>query len=770
MICPVCRGTSFYEDDSGDFYCSRCNTQSQELFAESFDVEDALENRQDGGPNFTRVKRPRARKGTLNLVEIAPIELEVLLQAYQWCLRLLAEKTAELAALPRLVDQVWTLWRRYLLRWRASGRKLRPAFFSYLDSYDDFFSDDYALPHPMLPTKYLLFGFVDLAARQLGSGLIPADLVRWAFEGRLPFANFVGCLPDELKDQLGRWGGALLAKGDYLTTTNVFFHTCMLAESLGITVPFLNSPLVARSIIAALGLPKGCWTAFCAMTQMFRRAKPLPSLDFLEEHYPERIMAACICAMKLQRNWTSWEYVIAADRAQHAIVPTHISELDSIPRKDMDHLFSRLHDSMPPRPPAATVKSHNAAVASFLEANTNICRGRLEVRETAVRSPVALSSDSILHRRSTAEERRLLFKLERLPDPRGHFQQDARLFGPYVHYVETLEDITGLVLPQYAVLLERCARYLCSSPGLLHLLVQRIDKTVIALMHEREKARQVCEVEAVTARYSTLLSRRKLARKVELASATDCMVRMKRLRRGLRPSISWLERLQHHYRKGLPYCKNFKWSSDENDARLHADIKKEGESTLHDDQVAASGDAVPDVRRRKAGSRRGKKNMSLRPMDTLSKFTFEVRRRRSDMRRREFRLPPRLLRAEGAREKSSEGMDVRLADLDDSGESEGSGSLRSDAEEEEDTVSGGNQSSETDDDSSSRDTSSQPSNLEEESTEGSTLDDNTDDPSQEDESSNDDDETSGTPSINESEYADEEEDSEESSDYDDTHR
>ena len=43
MICPVCRSTDFCQDDEMNVYfCSRCQTQSQELFAESFEIEDGI--------------------------------------------------------------------------------------------------------------------------------------------------------------------------------------------------------------------------------------------------------------------------------------------------------------------------------------------------------------------------------------------------------------------------------------------------------------------------------------------------------------------------------------------------------------------------------------------------------------------------------------------------------------------------------------------------------------------------------------------------------
>jgi transposase-like protein len=40
MECPLCKSTSYYEDDNGYFNCNVCGAQSQELFSESFETEN----------------------------------------------------------------------------------------------------------------------------------------------------------------------------------------------------------------------------------------------------------------------------------------------------------------------------------------------------------------------------------------------------------------------------------------------------------------------------------------------------------------------------------------------------------------------------------------------------------------------------------------------------------------------------------------------------------------------------------------------------------
>ncbi len=41
MLCSICYGDDFYDDDQGGMSCSICGTQSQDHFAESHAVEDA---------------------------------------------------------------------------------------------------------------------------------------------------------------------------------------------------------------------------------------------------------------------------------------------------------------------------------------------------------------------------------------------------------------------------------------------------------------------------------------------------------------------------------------------------------------------------------------------------------------------------------------------------------------------------------------------------------------------------------------------------------
>ena len=695
MICPVCRGTSFYEDDGGEYFCSRCNTQSQELFAESFDLEEGMGNQDRTG--FVRVRQLKEPKGQGRRRSETPfIELEVYLLAYQWCLRHLAESTSRIAGIPSLVERVQPLWIRYLQRWRASGVKMQPAFTAYTSGYEEYFGRGTALPQPILPTKHLLLGFVYLAARQLGASLIPADLVRWSFEGRLPFANYLEVLPADLKEPLGENVGRIFLRGENLTTTNIFFHTYMLAESLEVSLPCLNAPLVARSILSALGMPLGCWTAFCAMTQLFRNVKPLPSLDFLEEHYPERIMAACICAMKLQRHWTSWEYVAAPERERTSLVPRHISELDLVPRKHLDQLLERIGDSLPKMNKKSTVKSHNDGVATFLDNNPSFYHSHLEVRETATFLPIIVNRDSVRELRKSAGDKRHIHQLFNLPNPRGRFTLDGGLFGPYVTYTENLEDVTGLLLPQYTVLLERCARHMCTSPGLLHLLVQRIDKTVVALLHEREKARSMFEVEALCDRYSSKLSRRKLTRSKEYDCVSKGVGFLKRFRRGYKlRSASWPERLRYYYKRGMPASRFLNDLIDASSNEGPKIIKEESNLTYLDDEHLLGENLRRTVSIGK-GEQRVRNKANLRDVDALSQHFLELRRDRKIMRRREFRLPPIVLQMKNGNESIKEGVEFGLEDFEFDNSDESVSTGNGSTEEEEDDEGTDDGSSNTD--------------------------------------------------------------------------
>jgi hypothetical protein len=153
--------------------------------------------------------------------------------------------------------------------------------------------------------------------------------VRWSVQGYIPYENLfeVQQLPSELVAKIGT--RSLFLHNPDLgrpSATNIMFHTYLLAEALQIRLPPLNAPLVARAMIASLGLPLSCWSAYCGVSQLFSSVTPLRSLDPSAQHHPEHVMAACVVAIKLQRNWMEWSYAARPSDGE-ATLPMHLVEV-----------------------------------------------------------------------------------------------------------------------------------------------------------------------------------------------------------------------------------------------------------------------------------------------------------------------------------------------------------------------------------------------------------------------------------------------------------
>lgn len=487
MICGVCRGSAFYEDDeSALFFCSRCNTQSQELFAESFEMDNHNMLQTDGARiRFTK-KSSRKRKAVETAVWDPP-ETAGYLHVYQAVLRLVVDAVAPLARCDGMEAAVRRMWFEYLERWRISGHDILTSFCAseVAGDVETYFGKN-SFPHPIFPTQRLLYGFVALALRLLGSWAVPADLARWCKQGLVPYGNTLAQLPEETRRDMTARHKRLFRydfrHSIFLSPMNVFFHMYALAESLELTVPPLAAPLVARAFFASLGLPPACWTAFCSITQVSRALAPPSTLDLSDEHYPEHVMAACVVAVKLVRGWTSWDLCV---REGALVMPSHACELDLVKRRDLDLFLERVRFVTRPAVRSEQALGLGAAVRGVAAQ----LRGLTHTRsESSVPGPACVLSNRTPVHASRAQEDVAYARLLGLLAPRKRgVHANSRGFCPYLRYAEHSEEPSGLLHPQYVVLLERCARHLGVSSGLLHLLVSRVDLELEAKLRRAEK-------------------------------------------------------------------------------------------------------------------------------------------------------------------------------------------------------------------------------------------------------------------------------------------
>lgn len=123
LVCYTCRGTEFYEDRQGNFTCQRCGALSQDYFAESHEVEDAIHTRgmrtikgkvmswsipvdvflvYGALINTARRVLFAAQTATKTEVDVEPITAMECVSLYQECLRGLAQ-VADMAVSSTLI-------------------------------------------------------------------------------------------------------------------------------------------------------------------------------------------------------------------------------------------------------------------------------------------------------------------------------------------------------------------------------------------------------------------------------------------------------------------------------------------------------------------------------------------------------------------------------------------------------------------------------------------------------------------------------------------
>ena len=84
MRCAVCHGESYSQNDSGDFICELCGTQSQDTVNEEVEYEPANLAKSGRGNVIMRYKKKGKRKRAVDKETYRNLDVEICLEAFQW--------------------------------------------------------------------------------------------------------------------------------------------------------------------------------------------------------------------------------------------------------------------------------------------------------------------------------------------------------------------------------------------------------------------------------------------------------------------------------------------------------------------------------------------------------------------------------------------------------------------------------------------------------------------------------------------------------------
>jgi hypothetical protein len=341
FYCSNCQGDRYYEDREGNIICSYCGTQSQDYIAESHEAgEEGMIYAQNLGRSVRRhtATGGNQRKGKKR-IQSEPDLLEYL-TVYQYFLQMMGNSTFQLLFINVSLEEerrpliapylslLKELWIQYLKAWQTSNTACQLSFLFSMQRNKQQSCKCKKLQHPLYPSKQLLLAFVYLILRINRSDIIIPDLLRWIERGLIPYYNLWDVLPETMKVliPLG-FRKPLIGAMKVPSAMNIWFHTCKLAEDLGIVMPPLNSPLIGFSMIKSLGLPEEVNKNYAKLSQLFttgqsieevtmekgKRISSSSSSIYNEQHYHEYIMGIIALSCMMSNHWMKWNYQLISD-------------------------------------------------------------------------------------------------------------------------------------------------------------------------------------------------------------------------------------------------------------------------------------------------------------------------------------------------------------------------------------------------------------------------------------------------------------------------
>lgn len=484
MHCVVCFSEDFRED-GGFYFCTHCHTQSQDFFAESFENEERTV-----GPIRKRRQPTHAAAGNTKSREDPDVYHYLLL--VQNGLRVFTKSTAKILGNRDLARVVRDLWFSYLKTWHASKELILNT--ENIRKVHHFISEKSNWV-AVMPSKITLLGFVYLALRLLRSWVLPSDLVRWCWRGKIPFVNLVDHLSSpsspqtkSLVDRFPTVGYMLQRESEghmhsKVTPANIFFHACSLASFIGTPFPPLNMPLAALSVVCSLGLPvPRVWDNLTRMIRCLQVAPPHRTLSSLDQHHPEHICVLIAMACRLSPGWMEWTLEHCPEHLRSPYGSVHPSPLmcaDRISPGNLDSVLASLesvgkesHHFRDEYPGSFSFnKPLKKALAEVkLLSSDRFSRSDLATSSACSQLPYALE----FRDKHAPPEAKLDKCTKKVKDAILRFDPAHR---ECITYPATFQSAS--VLPaQYICLVERLASCFCLPPGLVHHLLEEFDEEI----------------------------------------------------------------------------------------------------------------------------------------------------------------------------------------------------------------------------------------------------------------------------------------------------
>ena len=375
--------------------------------------------------------------------------------------------------------------------------------------------------HPVLltPSRPLLLGLLNLSFRILRSWVTPHDLIRWSYDGIIPYDKAFEYLPKHIQQQISsksKLHTYILKQvtGKYCATEvsplNVLFHTLELGNMLQVQVPPLNSALISRSMMTSLGLPTSV---------VHSHAKLLRYLDATANDSEtfqvstEGIMTSLVIASKLNAQylyWTTVKCVTAEEKAlnsltsfKEALYNWQIKDANekiwSLPvtaNTSASNMHHNSYEKMTHEELDACLLHMSRTLykdfhGSGLDGDTGHASFNKVLKRAMRLHPVLALQDSCCSKfpddvddsaMCNHSNLKVAFKDGFLAEFRDLVSgQFCNGLTSYISTVGMTNDVMGMVHLQYLAHLERCSRYMAMSPALLNAECEKVDASCVEL-------------------------------------------------------------------------------------------------------------------------------------------------------------------------------------------------------------------------------------------------------------------------------------------------